>query len=436
MSNEFNMGSTNQEVEPLTPVAENYTMNHITFEDVRGILSLVEIALTRGALKGDEIETVNAIRKDCVAEVNGYQNWVQARNQYLQDRQVRQEQKRLIDEQNLRELEKVEQEARISQQIMLRKEIQKELEELKAQVGLNVPQVTQEVPVPPVSKPSGAFKLARMLNPESEEITDNDYQPVPVLSMEDAHTLIDDEMDDTAESEGKDIYGGRITSSTAPIISGGNAPSVTFEGQEEIQFEEPLASSIQEAKTAFQEWDMDNAPTIPLDTPQSHTVVPSPVETNAPIEDKITPIADGVYIRESHVEDEPFNTDALLDMPNVTEEVSTLDIGYEQPVVGEDDIVLKASDIKIFDEQPAEEEYDEVVIPSASELQSMTKSRIQDAASKLEFTGITGTKASMIKEFTAQSEQLIADLTAQEGFVDASETVIDSNDERRDGGYF
>ena len=38
MSNEFNMGSTNQEVEPLTPVAENYTMNHITFEDVRGIL--------------------------------------------------------------------------------------------------------------------------------------------------------------------------------------------------------------------------------------------------------------------------------------------------------------------------------------------------------------------------------------------------------------
>tara|TARA_R110001606_G_scaffold226604_1_gene374733 strand:+ start:1109 stop:2407 length:1299 start_codon:yes stop_codon:yes gene_type:complete len=432
MSNEFNMGSTNQEVEPLTPVAENYTMNHITFEDVRGILSLVEIALTRGALKGDEIETVNAIRKDCVAEVNGYQNWVQSRNQYLQDRQVRQEQKRLIDEQNLRELEKVEQEARISQQIMLRKEIQKELEELKAQVGLNVPQVTQEVPVPPVSKPSGAFKLARMLNPESEEITDNDYQPVPVLSMEDAHTFIDDEMDDTAESEGKDIYGGRITSSTAPIISGGNAPSVTVEGQEEIQFEEPLASSIQEAKTAFQEWDMDNAPK----------------------EDKITPIADGVYIRESHVEDEPIdvlplvdsvpyehsmpvpNTDALLDMPNVTEEGSTLDIGYEQPVVGEDDIVLKASDIKIFDEQPAEEEYDEVVIPSASELQSMTKSRIQDAASKLEFTGITGTKASMIKEFTAQSEQLIADLTSQEGFVDASETVIDSNDERRDGGYF
>lgn len=431
MSNEFNMRSTNQEVEPLTPVAENYTMNHITFEDVRGILSLVEIALTRGALKGDEIETVNAIRKDCVAEVNGYQNWVQARNQYLQDRQVRQEQKRLIDEQNLRELEKVEQEARISQQIMLRKEIQKELEELKARVGLNVPQVTQEVPVPPVSKPSGAFKLARMLNPESEEITDNDYQPVPDLSMEDAHTFIDDEMDDTAESEGKDIYGGRITSSTAPIISGGNAPSVTFEGQEEIQFEEPLASSIQEAKTAFQEWDMDNAPK----------------------EDKITPIADGVYIRESHVEDEPLvvplvdsvpyehrmpvpNTDALLDMPNVTEEGSTLDIGYEQPVVGKDDIVLKASDIKIFDEQPAEEEYDEVVIPSASELQSMTKSRIQDAASKLEFTGITGTKASMIKEFTAQSEQLIADLTSQEGFVDASETVIDSNDERRDGGYF
>jgi hypothetical protein len=373
MSNEFNMGSTNQEVEPLTPVAENYTMNHITFEDVRGILSLVEIALTRGALKGDEIETVNAIRKDCVAEVNGYQNWVQARNQYLQDRQVRQEQKRLIDEQNLRELEKVEQEARISQQIMLRKEIQKELEELKAQVGLNVPQVTQEVPVPPVSKPSGAFKLARMLNPESEEITDNDYQPVPVLSMEDAHTFIDDEMDDTAESEGKDIYGGRITSSTAPIISGGNAPSVTFEGQEEIQFEEPLASSIQEAKTAFQEWDMDNAPK----------------------EDKITPIADGVYIRESHVEDEPIdvlplvdsvpyehrmpvpNTDALLDMPNVTEEGSTLDIGYEQPVVGEDDIVLKASDIKIFDEQPAEEEYDEVVIPSASELQSILELKLQ-----------------------------------------------------------
>ena len=92
MESEFNMTSQDA-MESIDPenglpihagVKENYVMEHITFEDVRGILSLVEIALTRGALKGDEIATVNQIRQDCVAEVEGYQRWVQLRQDFLQ----------------------------------------------------------------------------------------------------------------------------------------------------------------------------------------------------------------------------------------------------------------------------------------------------------------------------------------------------------------
>ena len=48
-------------------------MSHITYEDVNGILSLVEIALARGSIKGDELAILNQIRNDCLQEVQDYQ---------------------------------------------------------------------------------------------------------------------------------------------------------------------------------------------------------------------------------------------------------------------------------------------------------------------------------------------------------------------------
>lgn len=409
MESEFNMSSQDavQRTDPENGlpihagVKENYTMEHITFEDVRGILSLVEIALTRGALKGDEIATVNQIRQDCVAEVEGYQLWVRLRQDFLQKSAIRAEEVRLQNEQNVREREKVETEARLSQQILLRKELENELNELKKQYNVTAQQPVQQQPVAPVeTKPSAAFTLARAMNPEVKE---NSWTQTSVLDSQmekawnelanDAWNELDD---DTAESEGKDIYSGRITSSTQPIISGGNAPSVSEQLQDDLEpisTDEDFNARVEEAKQAFDKHDAS-----------------------------VTPIAQGVYLKEVEVDDD-----------TITE--PSLDIGYENPTVGEDDVVLKLSDIKVFEEQP-EEEYDEVVIPSNSELKSMTKSRILDAAKSLQFENITGTKAEMISKFEEQSTKLIEELTGSDGFIDASETDVSNDDDRRDGGYF
>ena len=266
---------------------------------------------------------------------------------------------------------------------------------------------------------------------------------------------------------------------------------------------------------------------IPLDTSQSHTVIPSPVEMNKePIseneqfveqveaakksfaefvepkevilepttiipEDANTSTADFLeevelvstmdeldQFEQDLIDEEQFNAsfendkveyeDTLLDMPNVTEEHSTLDIGYESskpivsggnapnlkatvptapsvtaPVLGENDVVLKTSDIRIFEEElpsvEEEEEYEEISIPSPSELKSLTKNGILQEAKKLGFE-LTGTKSQMIEQFTEQTEAFIAQLQEDGDFLSASDTdegVEDDGDENnRDGGYF
>jgi hypothetical protein len=265
---------------------------------------------------------------------------------------------------------------------------------------------------------------------------------------------------------------------------------------------------------------------VPLDTPQSHTVIPSPAETNKPTsekeefdgrieearksfaefvepkevilepttsipEDANTSTADFLeevelvstmdeldQFEQDLIDEEQFNAsfendqveyeDELLDMPNVTEEHSTLDIGYETskpvvsggnapnlkatvptapsvtaPVLGENDVVLKQSDIRVFEEdltEPVEEEdeYEEISIPSPSELNVMSKSGILKEAEKLGFE-LTGTKNQMIEQFTEQTEAFIAQLQEDGEFLSASDTdgVDDDGDENnRDGGYF
>ena len=79
----MNSETTFQMPPELQDVPINYSMNHITYEDVNGILSLVEIALQRGSIKGDELTILNQIRNDCMLEVQDYQAWVQKRQQIV-----------------------------------------------------------------------------------------------------------------------------------------------------------------------------------------------------------------------------------------------------------------------------------------------------------------------------------------------------------------
>ena len=101
--------------------------------------------------------------------------------------------------------------------------------------------------------------------------------------------------------------------------------------------------------------------------------------------------------------------------------------------------MLEAVQQKIDTAVEQEEEFEELVIPSADELRGMTKKKIQETAESLNFEVSTkDTKEDMIESIAEQTETLIQSLQESDEFVSATETVKDEDDnvDRRDGGYF
>ena len=94
-------------------------------------------------------------------------------------------------------------------------------------------------------------------------------------------------------------------------------------------------------------------------------------------------------------------------------------------------------------EDEAEEEYEEITIPSRSELENSSKAEVQEEGDKLGFE-LSGTKEEMIDQFEEQTEAFIASLQEDGDFISASETdntrsdeeKKDGDDDVRDGGYF
>ena len=94
-------------------------------------------------------------------------------------------------------------------------------------------------------------------------------------------------------------------------------------------------------------------------------------------------------------------------------------------------------------EDEAEEEYEEITIPSRSELESISKAEVQAEGDKLGFE-LSGSKEEMVDQFEEQTEAFIASLQEDGDFISASETEEtrsaeekkDGDDDVRDGGYF
>ena len=99
--------------------------------------------------------------------------------------------------------------------------------------------------------------------------------------------------------------------------------------------------------------------------------------------------------------------------------------------------------INIIEEDDAEEEYEEITIPSRSELENISKTEVQEEGDKLGFE-LSGSKEEMIDQFEEQTESFIASLQEDGDFISASETDAtrsdeekeDGKDDVRDGGYF
>ena len=86
-------------------------------------------------------------------------------------------------------------------------------------------------------------------------------------------------------------------------------------------------------------------------------------------------------------------------------------------------------------EDEAEEEYEEITIPSRSELENSSKAEVQEEGDKLGFE-LSGTKEEMIDQFEEQTESFIASLQEDGDFISASETDnTRSDEEKKDGDY-
>jgi len=290
---------------------------------------------------------------------------------------------------------------------------------------------------------------------------------------------------------------GNVTS--APIPSGGNAPSVTGEKPEPnlqpepkvpgktspafavaralnpVKEEEPISEDneflekVEETKKSFKEWE-ETKEEIVLDVPEDAKGTEDFFKEVAKVEEE----TEELIPEEDFDEEEQNFLDEELEDIGEDLSVDELDSFKEELKVAEEDTttqptfpitggnapnlkgqvsapqkvsavydseeeLLKAVQDKIDAKKQEEvEEYDEIVIPSSDELENMTKKQIQSAGKELGFKlSTTDTKDVMIQSFLEQTQELIQDLQDSGEFVSASdEGDNDKNDDVRDGGYF
>lgn len=283
---------------------------------------------------------------------------------------------------------------------------------------------------------------------------------------------------------------GNVTS--APITSGGNAPSVTGEKPEPnlqpepkvpgktspafavaralnpVKEEEPisedkeLVEKVEETKKSFKEWE-EAQEEIVLDVPEdakgtedffkevakveeeSEELIPEEdfdEEEQNFLDEELEDLGEDLPVEELKVAEEDTTTEPTFPItggnaPNLKGQVSAPQ--KVSAVYDSEEELLKAVQDKIDAKKQEEvEEYEEIVIPSSDELENMTKKQIESAGKELGFKlSITDTKDVMIQSFLEQTQEFIQDLQDSGEFVSASdEGEDDKNDDVRDGGYF
>ena len=243
------------------------------------------------------------------------------------------------------------------------------------------------------TEPSRAFQMARALNPEPA-VSDED--------MAEAHEIAD-------EYEDSD-FGYSPQSETTFTIN------------------PELNDKIEQTKKSFKEWEEENGHPTNDDLAEMQTEFdfkPSGTTTESFMDEveRVQEVADA---------DEELSSAPVVSAGQVNDEQAE-QLAEENP-----EFILSKESVKMIDEEP-EEEYEEVTIPSESELKSMTKAQINQVAVGLDFDVPTSlTKNKMIESFLVQTEEFIQSLQDSGEFVSASDSDEDGDDKTniKDGGYF
>jgi hypothetical protein len=226
--------------------------------------------------------------------------------------------------------------------------------------------------------------------------------------------------------------------------------------------QEVFDKKIADTKKSFKEWDEEN---VDIDTAmqQAHDedenfedsadfyngVSPEQAldDVNENFEDTLESLEDSVELEVP--EDAKGTEDFFAEVEAVQERVDS-DFSSSAPVISNSQL----PDIKTYDSEEdlqahideknaqVEEEYEEVTIPSESDLQAMTKKQIHETAQMLSFDDVvlTMTKSVMIETFVQSTNDYIDSLKESGEFVSAETTDSSESspteDDKQDGGYF
>ena len=509
MNNMDNPSAFSQEQVVSEPTEIEKIQNRVTNFEVglkpavaEAVQGVIGIGLSKGLFGVDDLEAVISIREDIKKGLISYQTTVAAAQR---DMEVAQ-QNLMLQQQAEIEEEKNRQRTILSEERQKRKVADNRLAQMEqaladkglfldldgdgviglkdgqvkdtltAQEQADVQSMLSPEPAPQVEpdpnhKTSGAFKLARMMNPVeagANGTTAEDMSP-PISHDESFNQEIKTASEAFKNYNEKvdNIVAGDDTDSFYDEVATVDALADLDEQETEEEYLANISSGIssedqdvmdkideEQFNDSFEEptLDIGYAPTEisrrekvlldPLGASERsdgiNAQVPQPQQVTAPFitggnapnltpQVTTTPLADGVYVE--HTESEMMQ-DELEPIPT------------ETPVVGENDVVISTDNIKSFGEfsdlessEPQEEEFEEVVIPNRTDLESMTKKEILNSAGNLSFTIDSKlNKSLMIDSFESQANALIEELTGSDEFVSSEEA--DGNDDRRDGGYF
>ena len=296
-------------------------------------------------------------------------------------------------------------------------------------------------PTPAVDKaPSRAFQMARFMNPEPEASKSEETWTEPNPEWTPNGTTTESFMDEVAKVE--EVAQAETQLSESETMQADLEPISNRESHERS---EDFQQNVADAKASFKEWAEKNVETVTEVTNDELDELydESPLPTGTTDTAVRTPIADGVYVEEREVV-EPTTPSAPVISNSQRPTEPSLDIGYEEPretipTYDSEEEMLAAVQAKI-DNAPVieEEEYEEVTIPSESELKAMTKSGILAQGAMLDFKlDVKDTKAVMIASFLTQVDTFITSLQESGEFVSSEDA--EGNDDKsdiQDGGYF
>ena len=425
---------------------QNFTVG-ITPEAAQANASILETSLRKGVFGLGDLGAVEALNKQLVEGLSDYQNQVTTAQRRLQELAT--------DEALAKQTELTRREdewkVKIADERQLRKSLQDRIVTLEAQLatagqaplatihaddekGVVKVEETNIAEAPVVEEPktrSKAWDVVRAINPDtrstSEQLQD-DLEPIPEAIPEVDEIILDTEY-------GADEVEERKTESTLE-------ESLAGVSKEDFASVDPINEFTAQTDDSIVGWDANGSPVYEFESDVEEveeTFAETAIEPPRPF----VTSSNAPSNIQSTEHDESDDIEAAKQVEAMVDEGGPVTNGdtITAPVELPDTVRTSLGKVKMIQETPEEDEYDEISIPSASELDRLTKKQIKAEADKLGFNAnVKHSKPKMIESFTTQTENFITELQESGDFVSASDTDKDEGDEDedtvRDGGFF